>query len=116
MSQLQFVFVTISCDGPGCDKTVTFPANEQGQAEALEDNPWLNTLRGVGTPDKRQLAYCSDECEAKGIAAGLHNKPERKRIIAPTAGKAEVDLAAKAAQQAREANEALHKGTPVTLG
>jgi len=115
LSQLQSTFITISCDNPECNKSVTFAANEQGQAEALEDNPWLNTLRGVGTPDKRQLAYCSDECEAKGIASGLHNKPERKRIIVPTASKAEVDLAAKAAAQAHEATEALRKGTPVTL-
>jgi hypothetical protein len=115
LSQLQQVFVTISCDNTECDKSVTFQANEQGQAEAFEDNPWLNTHRVVGTADKRQLTYCSDECEAKGIATGTHNKLTRKRIIAPTSSKAEVDLAARAAAQAREADKALREGSPVTL-
>lgn len=115
MSTVQSAFITITCDGPGCPKTVTFPATEQGKVEAFQDYPWLSTLRGVGTPDQRQLSYCSDECEAKGLANGSHNKIERKRVI-QSGNQAEVNLAAQAAQQAREANEALHKGGPVTLG
>lgn len=114
MSTVQSAFVTITCDGPGCPKTVTFPATEQGQAEAFQDYPWLSTLRGVGTPDKRQLSYCSDVCEANGLATGSHNKAERKRVI-QSGNPAEINLAAQAAQQAREANEALRQGSPVTL-
>jgi hypothetical protein len=116
MGSVQSSFVTLSCDGPKCNKTVTFPATPEGQKDALEDNPWLATLRGVGTSDGRQLSYCSDECEAEGLATGSHNKPERKRIITSTANQAEVSLAAQAAKQAAEATEALRRGTPVTLG
>lgn len=114
MSTLQSTFITVSCDGPECDKSVTFPATEQGNADAFQDNPWLATLRGVGTPDKRQLSYCSDECEAKGLATGTHNKLERKRIIT-TGNQAEVNLAAQAARQAAEATAAMRTGQPVTL-
>jgi hypothetical protein len=114
LSTIQSTFVTISCDGPDCDKTVTFPATEQGQAEAFEDNPWLRTLRGVGTPDKRQLSYCSDECEAKGIGSGSHNKLERKRIV--TGNQVDVNLAARAAEQARQATEQLRQGQGIIQG
>lgn len=114
MSTVQSTFITISCDGPNCDKSVTFPATEEGQQEALEGSPWLKTLRGVGTPDKRQLSYCSDTCEAEGVATGAHNKVEKKRII-QTGNQADVNLAAQAAAQAREANKALRDGSPVTL-
>ena len=114
MSTVQSTFVTISCDGPGCGKTVTFPATEQGKTEAVEDYPWLLTLRGVGTPDQRTLNYCSDTCEANGLATGVHNKPDRKRVIqSGTPG--DVKLAAIAAEQAKQANKALHDGGPVTL-
>lgn len=114
MSTVQSQFITITCDNPDCGKQATFSANEQGQAEAREDFPWLTTLRGVGTSDGRQLSYCSDECEAKGIGLGAHNKVQRKRIVTEV-NQAQVNLAARAAEQAREANKALHEGSPVTL-
>lgn len=113
MSTIQSTFITVSCDGPGCDKSVTFPATEQGQAEANQTSPWLNSLRIVQTQDKRQLNYCSDECEANAVGAGTHNKIE-KRLIS-SANQQHVDLAAKAAEQARQATQALRQGTPVTL-
>jgi len=115
LSTVQSAFITISCDGPGCDKSVTFPATEQGKAEAFQDYPWLNALREVATVDRRQLSYCSDLCEAAGVGTGIHNKPERKRIITPGSNPAEVNLAAQAAAHARQANEALHSGAPVTI-
>lgn len=114
MSTVQSVFITIACDGPGCDKSVTFPGTDQGQLEALRDHPWLNALRIVQTADKRQLGYCSDECEAKGVGAGSHNKIE-KRIITGS-NQQQVDLAARAAEQARAATAALKQGSGVTLG
>lgn len=113
MSTVQTVFITVSCDGPGCDKSVTFPGTEQGQAEATQDSPWMNSLRIVQTPDKRQLGYCSDECEAKAVGTGSHNKIE-KRLISG-ASQQQVDLAARAAEHARQANQALRQGNPVTI-
>jgi hypothetical protein len=112
LSTVQTTFLTVSCDGPGCTKSVTFPGTEQGQLEAMRDAPWLNSLRIVQTSDKRQLGYCSDECEANAVGNGSHNKLE-KRII--TATGQQVDLAARAAEQARQTNAALHQGSPVVL-
>jgi hypothetical protein len=67
-----------------------------------------------GTNQQRKLVYCSDECEAKGIATGAHNKLEPKKII-HTGNQAQVDMAAKAAQQAAEATAKLKQGQGVTL-
>jgi len=114
LSTVQTQFITVNCDNPECGKIATFAATEQGQVEAREDHPWLTTLRGVGTSDGRQLSYCSDECEAKGIGLGAHNKAQRKRIITE-ANQAHINQAAQAAQQSREATKALREGTPVTL-
>ena len=112
MSVVQTSFVTISCDGPECNKTVTFPATEQGQAEALADNPWLNTQRALQTSDRRNFTYCSDVCEAKAIETGVHNKLE-KRIVEANA--TAMNLAARAAQQAQQATQALKQGAGVTI-
>lgn len=111
MSIQQLTFITITCDT--CRKTVTFEATEESQKEAVHDNPWLNTHRAIQTWDARKFGYCSDECEAKAIVTGVHNKLE-KRIV-EASSQAQVDLAAKAAQQAAQANAALHQGSPVTL-
>ncbi len=115
MSFVQSSFVTISCDGPECDKTATFAANDEANQQAQRDNPWLLSHRAVQTPDRRNLSYCSDECEAKAVATGAHNKLE-KRII-PGANAQSVDLAAQAAEHARKATEALKQGSgKITLG
>ena len=123
MSTIITQFATISCDALGCQKTVTFPATDQGQYEAQQDNPWLNSLRtvvmpdtipGTNPPQNRKVTYCSDECEAKGIAAGTHNKLEPKKIIA-AGGQAQVDLAARAAQQAAEATARLKTGQSIEI-
>ena len=114
MSTVQSAFITISCDGPGCDKSVTFPATEQGKAEAFQDYPWLNALREVATVDRRQLSYCSDLCEAEGIKIGAHNAIEQKKIQ-PVGNAAQIALAAKAAEDARKATEAIKAGQKVQL-
>lgn len=111
MSTVISSFVTINCDGLGCDKTVTFPQTEEGEKEAVQSSPWMNSLRFVQTPDSRKFTYCSDECEAKAAGAGVHNK---KVLIAPQ-GPNTVDLAAQAAARAAQATQALKSGGPVTL-
>lgn len=111
MSTIITSFVTMSCDNPECGKTVTFPQTQEGEQQAFQDNVWLNSLRFVQTVDQRKLTYCSDECEAKGIANGVHNK---KVIVAPQAPNA-VQLAAEAAARAQQATQALKQGGPVTL-
>ena len=114
MSTVISSFVSINCDALGCDKNVTFAQTEAAQAEALQEHPWLNSIRFVSTPDGRKFNYCSDTCEAKGIELGTHNKLEPKRIIAD-ANPVSVNLAAQAAEQARLANEKLRQGQPVTV-
>jgi hypothetical protein len=103
-------FVTITCDNQ-CGKTITFPQTEEAEKEAFHANPWMNALRFITTADQRKYIYCSDECEAKQLGTGIHNK---KLLIAPT-GPNSVDLAAQAAARARQATEQIKAGNPVTL-
>lgn len=106
--------VTIACNGPECDKSVTFEGDKQEQA--FKDNDWLQrTWRRVITPDNRQLVYCGDICEIKGIESGAHNKPEPKKI-ATAATPAQIQQAVEAAQREKAATSALKSGGPVTLG
>jgi hypothetical protein len=105
-------FVTITCDGPNCVKTITFPQTTEGEQEAVQANPWLTSVRFVQTPDQRKFIYCGDECEIKAAGAGSHNK---KVLVAPQ-GPNSVDLAAQAAARAAQATQALKAGGPVTLG
>ena len=113
--QIESHFLTVSCDGPNCSKSVTFAATNEGSKEAIQDNPWLMSYRNVGTQDKRTLGYCSDACEVEATATGVHNILEPKKIVAP-GGQQGIDLAAKAAKQAADATAALKAGQNVTLG
>lgn len=114
-------FVTLNCDSELCGKSVTYAATEEGQMEAFQDNPWMRTIRTVatsdanpGTREPRMFTYCSDECEANGLATGKHNPLEQKRIQTAT-NATQVALAAVAAHQAAEASKALKAGTGVTV-
>jgi hypothetical protein len=114
MPQIQTVFISISCDGPGCLNSATFEPTPEAQAEAVQDYPWLVSHRTLLTADGRKFAYCSDTCEVNNTATGVHNKPERKRVSTDT-NQAQIALAARAAAQARAATEALKTGSGVTL-
>ena len=113
MSTIINSFVTVTCDGDGCPKTITFPQTQEGEQEAIQNNPWLSSLRFVQTTDGRKYSYCSDECEAKGLGTGKHNKLE-KRIVS-VGGPNAIEMAAQAAARAQKANEALHQGSGVEL-
>lgn len=101
-------FITVSCDAEGCDKNVTFEESQAGEQGALQDNPWLSNIRHIiptgtvvnGQRLDRKFSYCSDECEAKAIATGAHNKLEPKRIVTADTQQA-AQLAARAAQSAQ---------------
>jgi len=104
-------FATIKCDGPGCPNTVTFEQTQDGEREALLNNPWLENLRSVATSDgKGKFGYCSDTCEAKALGEGKHNK---SRII--TGSDAAAAQAAREQLLARQATSSLKQGTGVTL-
>ena len=111
MSTIKTVYVTLSCDGPECGKTVTFEATQEIAKQIEQDNPWLQGMRHVKTSDGREFGYCSDECEIKSVGAGTHNKLEVKHVVADT----NTHLAALAAQKAAKATAAIKAGQPVTL-
>jgi hypothetical protein len=106
---------TITCDGPECDKTITFDRRLEKQTFDAPGNEWLKAVRVIQTVDARNLVYCSDTCEAKGISKGTHNLPEPKRIIDGVANQAAINVAAEAAAQAEAATRAIKAGSPVTL-
>ena len=124
MSIIQTNYVTFSCNGPGCAKTMTFEATPQGQALALTnpDNAWLRTSRRVlsllplpGQQQPLEFLYCSDICEVQAVGTGAHNLPEPKRIVEAASNPASVALAAEAAKRVSEATTALKAGSGVTL-
>jgi hypothetical protein len=113
LTQTQVTFVTLACDGQGCDKSVTFEPTQEGQQAALKAHPWLTAHREITTTDGRKFVYCSDECEIKNAGAGVHNKQEKSLI--DSGNSAKVALAAQAAAHNRKATEALKQGSGVTL-
>jgi hypothetical protein len=112
MSIIQTSYKTISCNGPNCDKTVTFEAGKE--QEVANETLWFKTIRLVQTAQGRNLCYCSDQCELENIAAGAHNPEERKKIALPEGANA-IDVAARQAQEAEKATKALKSGAGVTL-
>ena|SRR5271165_3772818 len=105
---------TITCNGPECTKTVTFDRRMEKQTFEAPGNEWLKAVRIVQTVDARNLVYCSDTCETKGIATGEHNLPEPKRIVDGVANAAAIAQAAEAARLAEEATAAIKRGPIVT--
>lgn len=118
MGMIDLQYRTVTCNGPECKNTTTFQLSKEEHQKALAapGNEWLKSTRILNTPDGRVLVYCSDTCEAKGIATGSHNLPEPKRIIEGVASAAQVRAAADAAHAAEEATRAIKAGQPVTLG
>lgn len=98
MSEIVTSYVTVSCDGSGCDKTITFLHTQESAKQAFADNVWLNATRTVKTMDGRTFIYCSDECEAKGVGTGAHNKQVIVQPQSPNAAELEAQAAARAAQ------------------
>ena len=106
---------SISCNGPKCDKTVTFDVKNHEQVS--KDNPWLSTGRNVGTVFGATFFYCSDTCEMENTAAGAHNPPVPKNVvdISEAGGQNAIRLAAEAAKRTEQATKDLKDGKPVTL-
>jgi len=115
MSIIDSQIRTVSCNG--CDKSVTYDAqSKESLAKAIEDNPWLKTLRIVQTAQGRNFAYHDDQCELSGVAAGNHNPEEPKKVITMPANASAIAEAAKAAKATEEATKAIKDGSGVTLG
>jgi len=118
MSIIDTNFRTVTCNGPNCNKTITFNMQEQDKEKAqavFNDNPWLKTLRIVQASGKN-FAYCSDTCEVESVTLGTHNPPEERKIIPiDGGGRAQIREAAAAAAAAAEASRAIKAGENVTL-
>jgi hypothetical protein len=114
MSILDSQIRSIVCDGPGCGKEVMFDLKDQKTVFENPDNVWLKSTRITQTGDGRNLVYCSDTCEVKGVATGKHNIPEAPKIITPTNPAAIIE-AARAAQQAKQAEQAIRDGQPTKV-
>jgi hypothetical protein len=115
-------FVTLTCNGPECNKTVTFEAQQQQQVFAKEENAWVRSARVISRllpePGQQQpvsFLFCSDECDIKHAATGARNLPEPKRIIEGVANSAQVQAAAEAAKRAEQATADLKAGKPATV-
>jgi len=106
---------TITCNGPECPHTVTFDRREEKQTFDAPGNEWMKSVRIIQTVDGRNIVYCSDACEIKGVATGSHNLPTPKKIIDAPASSASIQAAAAAAKRAEEATAALKAGAPVTI-
>ena len=96
---------TIKCDGPDCKKEVTFDLTDVKAIQAIE---WLKGVSVVATGDQRNLCYCSDVCEVKGITTGVHNLKEKPKVA--VASEAEVKQAVAAAENEAKVTEALKTG------
>jgi hypothetical protein len=109
MSIIDSVIRTISCDGPNCTKQLLFDQKDKAVFE-LPENVWLKATRVIQTADGRNIVYCSDTCEVKGVATGKHNIPEPPKIVT-AANPAAIAAAAQAVAQAKAADQTLREGT-----
>lgn len=107
-------FRTITCDGPGCDKTIAYDRKVEKETFEKPENIWLRATRVTQTADGRNLVYCSDTCEAKGVGTGKHNIPEPPKIIT-AASPAAIAAAAQAVANARQGDEAIRSGKKVKV-
>jgi hypothetical protein len=116
MAIIDQTFRTISCNGPGCDKKVTFNQTDKAESEkVIVDNPWLKTARFVQAAGQN-FVYCSDPCEVSAVAEGVHN-PQEKNIIATPSGDSQAAIREAAAQAAlkAETDRALRNGESVKI-
>jgi threonine synthase len=124
MPVINTVYNTVTCEGLGCTKTVTFLAQDEQVELAKPENAWVlktarNVVNLIAAPGQQKPVphlYCSDECEVKATATGIHNVPEPKQIVSEPASAQAVAAAAAAAKRAEQATAALRAGGPVTLG
>ena len=94
MGESKVITATISCDGPNCQKGVTF-TQEQAPA-ALKANPWLGSVTRLAVNGK-QLIFCCLNCTQEYLA-GLNNlktmlgKSTTPTPVAPPAPPAAVEV------------------------
>lgn len=108
-------FREVTCDAPGCDKSIIFDSTQGMQPEVLEANPWLKTNRAIQTSDNRVFSYCSDVCEVEGVKTGQHSAIEKKTVQTATGGAAAIAMAAAEARRKQLTDEKIREGKPVQV-
>jgi len=106
------VTTIVKCELEGCPNDISFDLSTK--EKALNDNPWLRGYRTVQTGDSRNIGYCSDLCEVKGVETGKHNIPEPAKIV-PAGNPAAIAAAANAAANARAQEAAIRSGQPAKV-
>jgi hypothetical protein len=115
MAIVDLTYRSLTCNAPGCDKTVTFETPREQQS-VVEANPWLKTGRIIQTSEGKNFFYDSDLCEIAGIEAGFHNPKEAPKVEIPTgSAQAQIAAAAAAAKAREDATQNIRDGKPVTL-
>jgi hypothetical protein len=115
-------YTTLTCNGPRCEKTLTFETSQQAKVLADPENAWLKAARAVtrllaepGQQEAKKFLYCCDVCEIKAAGTAVHNLPEPKKIIEATASPEQIKAAAEAAKAAEAATAAIKAGQPATV-
>ncbi len=114
MSIIDSAIRSITCDGPECTKQVLYDRKDEKTTFELPENSWLRATRVTQTADGRNIVYCSDICEVKGVGTGKHNIPEPPKIVTTT-NPAAIVAAAQAAANARQAEQAIRDGQPTKV-
>ena len=114
MSIIDSAIRSITCDAPDCPSAVLYDRKDEKATFELPENNWLKTTRVTQTADGRNLVYCSDVCEVKGVGSGKHNIPEPQKIVAAS-NPAAIAAAAAAAAHARNAEQAIRQGKPTKV-
>lgn len=107
--QPQKIIQTVKCDEAECGHVATFDLKDT--KKALEDFPWLRTVRVIKTGDGREFLYCEDECEIKAVSKGVHNTLEPKRIVVTD----DLKGVNKAAEQLAETDKAIREGKDTSI-
>ena len=125
MAISQSVFQTLSCDGPGCNKSEVIEASDAvSTTKLLEENPWIKNHRIVQTMSKRDPAtnqpvvfhFCSDVCLVNAATAGMFVPTEEKKVELPVGtGNAQIREALAARAREKAADQALRNGDPVNF-
>lgn len=100
---------SITCDGPGCSKTVLYDRKDEKATFELPENIWLRATRVTQTADGRNLVFCGDVCEVKSVETGKHNIAEPPKIVTAS-NPAAIAAAAQAAANARQTDAAIRDG------
>lgn len=102
----------MSCDGPNCQKTVTFDKGNAAQMQ--KENPWMLTARVVQLAKNNQtFVYCTSLCELNAVEKGKHDPVDflEKKISEDT----NIQQAVAEQKASASVTDAIKSGRPITI-